>query len=56
MTFGHIHREQAPHVGDPADESLVDLLGIAPPCACGEEATVEIRGTDYCPSCRPDTA
>lgn len=45
MTYDHIHREEAPHVGDPDDVPMHELAGIAPPCdECGQEEAVDGRG------------
>lgn len=51
-----INREEAPHVGEPADASLQDVAGIAPPCdECGSaEAVGEYDGRDLCGGCKPD--
>lgn len=54
MVFGDIHREEAPAVGEPADATVQELAGIAPPCECGAEATHQIDGTDYCDECADD--
>jgi len=55
MTWNHVHRETAPHVGDPEDESINELVGIAPPCSeCGSrEAARTVNGRDLCDECAP---
>ena len=55
MTWSHLHREEAQNVGDPEDEPIQELLGIAPPCNdCSEEAVGEHRGVNYCDDCMPN--
>jgi hypothetical protein len=50
MTFSHIHREEAPHVGEPEDATVRDLAGIAPPCAdCGQREA--LPNADRCEEC-----
>jgi hypothetical protein len=53
MTFDHIHREEAPHVGDPADASVAELAGIAPPCEkCRtREMVATVDGQKLCQQC-----
>ncbi|MFD1570197.1 MULTISPECIES: hypothetical protein [Haloferacaceae] len=57
MTFSHIHREEARHVGDPDDASISELTGVAPPCKqCGEEPGTDTdrNGDPICPDCPND--
>ena len=58
MTWNHVHRETAPHVGDPEDESIDELIGIAPPCECCRErqAAGRLNGRDLCDRCRRELA
>lgn len=54
MAFGHIHREEAQHVGDPEDATLSELTGIAPPCSqCKREpgSQTDQDGNPICPDC-----
>jgi hypothetical protein len=57
MTFSHIHREEARHVGDPDDASISELAGVAPPYKqCGEESGTDTdrNGDPICPDCLDD--
>lgn len=56
MTWKHIHREEAPNVGDPDDASIGELTGEAPPCDdCGtEQAIGTYEGRDLCADCHPE--
>jgi len=53
MTWNHLHREEAPGVGDPKEEKIDELVGIAPPCSeCGSrEAARTVNGRDLCGEC-----
>ena len=54
MTFKHIHREEAPNVGEPDDMSTGELHGEAPPCEwCGERPRMPDR--DICETCAKNT-
>ena len=55
MTWDHVHREEAPSVGDPVEENESELLGIAPPCSeCGRrEAVRTANGRELCDECFP---
>jgi hypothetical protein len=56
MTFDHIHREEAPGVGEPEDASVAEIAGVGPPCdECGTAEAVErVNGRDLCGSCADD--
>ena len=44
-----IHEEEAPHVGEPADATVQELAGVAPPCdECGRHPAVD---GDLCDDC-----
>lgn len=49
MTWNHLHREEAPNVGEPDDLSASELHGVAPPCdRCGEREAVERQLCSQC--------
>ncbi|MWG33115.1 hypothetical protein [Halomarina oriensis] len=49
MTFDHIHREEAPNIGEPETIDTAELHGVAPPCVeCGETEQVNDDRCDDC--------
>lgn len=56
--FGHIHREEAPQVGEPEDAHISEVAGVAPPCGeCGkQEAVTTVDGRELCESCAADVS
>jgi len=53
-----MQRLDARHYGDPEDDSIVELSGIAPPCECCQErqAAGRLNGRDLCDPCRRELA
>lgn len=52
MTWSHLHNEEAPNVGDPDDEPIGKLAGVAPPCdSCGKKPQSPETDGSLCSDC-----